>query len=146
MANAIVMNTLNGSVTEYDNFEFQSITPTLAGNATGLYALGGDLDIDQPIVGSVVTGKTLWSDLKKKFLDAVHFAMKGSGTSELKVVTESTSYSYPFPVRPTGVSRGKPGRGIRENYLAFGYSNADGADFQLDSIEVPAYPSKNRKV
>jgi hypothetical protein len=146
MTKAIVMNTLTGAVTEYDNFGFQSITPTLAGNATGLYALGGNLDIDQPIVGSVVTGKTLWSDLKKKFLDAVHFAMKGSGTSELKVVTESTSYSYPFPVRAAGVSRAKPGRGIRENYLAFGYSNADGADFQLDAIEVPQQPSKNRKV
>lgn len=146
MTKAIVMNTLTGAVTEYDNFGFQSITPTLAGNATGLYSLGGGQDIDQPIVGSVVTGKSIWDDIHKKFLDAVHFAMKGSGTSELNVVTESTSYSYPFQVRETGVSRGKPGRGIRENYLAFGYSNADGADFQLDRIEVPAYPSKNRKV
>lgn len=146
MTKAIVMNTLTGAVAEYDNFGFQSITPTLAGNATGLYALGGNQDIDQPIVASIVTGKTLWADQHKKFLDSVHFAMKGSGTSELKVVTESTSYSYPFAVRAAGVSRGKPGRGIRENYLAFGYSNADGADFQLDNIEVPAYPSKNRKV
>ena len=146
MTKAIVMNTLTGAVSEYDNFQFQSITPTLAGNATGLYALGGSLDIDQPIVGSVVTGKTLWADLKKKFLDAVHFAMTGSGTSALKVVTQSTSYTYPFQVRAAGVSRAKPGRGIRENYLAFGYSNADGADFQLDAIEVPQQPSKNRKV
>lgn len=146
MTKAIVMNTLTGAVSEYDNFGFHAVTPTLAGNATGLYALGGDVDIDQPIVSSIKTGKTLWADKHKKFLDAVHFAMKGSGTSELKVVTESTSYSYPFQVRETGVSRGKPGRGIRENYLAFGYSNTDGADFQLDSIDVPALPSNNRKV
>lgn len=146
MANAIVMNTLNGSVTEYDNFEFQSITPTHAGSATGLFQLGGDLDIALPIVASITTGKTLWFDIKKKFLDAVYFALFGAGTSALSVVTESTTYSYPFTVRDTGVSRAKPGRGIRENYLAFGYSNTDGADFQLDRIEVPDQPSKNRKV
>lgn len=146
MTKAIVMNTLTGAVTEYDNFGFQSITPTLAGNATGLYVLGGSLDIDQPIVSSIKTGKTLWADKHKKFLDAVHFAMKGSGLSAFTVATESASYSYPFQVRAAGVSRGKPGRGIRDNYLAFGYSNTDGADFQLDSIDVPALPSKNRKV
>lgn len=146
MTKAIVMNTRTGAVTEYDNFGFQSITPTLAGNATGLYALGGNLDIDQPIVGSIITGKTLWSDLKKKFIEVVHFAMTGSGTSAMTVATKSTSYSYPFQVRAAGVSRAKPGRGIRENYLAFGYSNTDGADFQLDSIDVIQYPSNNRKV
>jgi hypothetical protein len=36
--------------------------------------------------------------------------------------------------------------GIRENYLAFGYSNTDGADFQLDKIEVLVEPSKARRI
>ena len=40
MTKAIVMNTLTGAVSEYDNFGFQAVTPTMAGNATGLYALG----------------------------------------------------------------------------------------------------------
>lgn len=142
----IVMNTLTGAVTEYSGFDFQSITPTHAGSTLGLYEFGGDTDIDIPIVASVVTGKTLWSDIRRKFMDAVYFAMAGNGTSSMSVITPDTEYDYPFEVRPNGVSRAKPGRGIRENYLAFGYSNTDGANFRLDQIEVPQNPSKNRKV
>jgi hypothetical protein len=142
----IVMNTKTGAVTEYDNFDFQSLTPTHAGSATGLFRLGGDNDLGEPIVASITTGKILWGATKKKFLDFIHFAMTGSGTSELAVHTPTTTHRYPFPVRPPGVSRAKPGKGIRENYLAFGYSNPDGADFQIDRIEAAEQPSKNRKV
>lgn len=146
MTKTIVMNTLTGAVSEYENFAFQSITPTHAGDATGLFVLGGNLDIDQPIVSVIETGKTLWGDVRKKFLDVVHFAIKGSGTSALTVSGESQSYSYPFQVRPAGLSRAKPGRGIRENYISFGFSNTDGAYFELDRIEVAVIESKNRKV
>ena len=146
MTKAIILNTLTGAVSEYDNFAFHSITPTRAGSVLGLYALGGDLDIDQPIVATVTTGKTLFGASLKKFLDLVYFSLKGSGTSSLTVTGEATSNTYTFPVRATGVSRAKPGRGTRENYLAFGYSNTDGADFTLDRIEVPTSPSKTRRI
>lgn len=143
--NTIALNTLTGAVSEYNNFDFQSITPTHAGSATGLYALGGDTDATQPIVSTVTTGKTLWGASLKKFVEMVYFAIKGSGTSTLTVHGETASYAYPFPVRPAGESRAKPGRGIRENYLAFSYSNADGKDFRLDRIEVASAPSTSRR-
>lgn len=143
---AIVVNTLTGAVSEYAGFDFQSITPTHAGSALGLYELGGDTDAGAPIVAEVVTGTTIWSEIKRKFMDSVYFAMTGSGTSTLTVKTPSAEYEYSFDVRSNGVSRAQPGRGIRENYLAFGYSNTDGADFRIDRIEVPQNPSKNRKV
>lgn len=146
MTKAIILNTLTGAVSEYDSFAFHAITPTHAGSVLGLYALGGNLDIDQPIVATVTTGKTLFGASLKKFLDLVYFSLKGSGTSSLTVVGEATSNTYTFPVRATGVSRAKPGRGIRENYLAFGYSNTDGADFTLDRIEVPTNPAKTRRI
>lgn len=144
--NAIAMNTLNAAVTEYDAFAFQSITPTHAGDATGLFLLGGNLDIDQPIIGSIQTGKTLIDEMRKKYVDAVHFAMTGDGDGTLSVSGQAESYSYSFPIRAAGVSRAKPGRGIRENYLAFGFEKADGGDFQLDRIEVQISASINRKV
>lgn len=144
--NTIVMNTLTGAVSEYTGFGFQSITPTHAGSATGLFVLGGDADVDQPIVAHVVTGKQLWGGSLKKTAQAVYFSLKGSGTSTLTVVGEGASYSYPFPVLPAGQSRSVPGKGLRENYLAFGYSNTDGAAFQLDRIEVLVAQSKNRRV
>ena len=144
--NAISFNTLTGAVSEYTGFGFQSITPTHAGSATGLFALGGDTDAGLPIVAHVVTGKQLWGGSLKKTAQMVYFSLKGSGTSTMTVVGERQSHSYPFPVRPDGQSRSVPGKGLRENYLAFGYSNSDGADFQLDRIEVLVAESKNRRV
>lgn len=143
--NAIVLNTLTGAVTEYTGFGFQSVTPTHAGSATGLFTLGGNTDAGLPIVATVTTGKTLWGETLKKLLGLVFFALKGSGQSTLSVIGEGTSYTYPIVVLAKGVSRAKPGRGIRENYLAFGFSNADGADFQLDRIEVDVSQSQNRR-
>lgn len=146
MTNAIVMNTLTGAVSEYENFAFQSVTPTHAGAATGLFLLGGDLDIDQPIIGSIQTGKTLIDESRKKYVEAVHFAMTGTGSGALVVAGQASTYSYSFQIRPAGVSRAKSGRGIRENYLSFGLEKSDGGDFQLDRIEVQIAASINRKV
>lgn len=139
--NTIVVNTLTGAVSEYDGFDFQSITPTHAGSVNGLYELG----VDAPVVATVTTGKTLLGTSLKKFIELIYLALKGSGTSTATVVGEAGSYSYEFPVRANGESRAKPGRGIRENYLAFGYSNTDGADFQLDRIEVDITQSTTRR-
>lgn len=145
---AIVMNTLTGAVTEYDNYGFHAATPTHAGNATGLYAFGGDLDVAQPIVAEAVTGETLWGDSRKKFLDMVYFSIPdGEGRGELIVHgAGETEHRYDFPFRSSGQSRAKPGKGIRENYLAFGFSNPDGDDFTLDRIEVLVAQSKTRRV
>lgn len=144
--NAIAFNTLTGAVSEYTGFGFQSITPTHAGSATGIFALGGDTDAGVPIVANVMTGKQLWGGALKKTAQMVYFSLKGAGTSSMLIAGENSSYAYPFPVRPAGESRSKPGLGLRENYLAFGYSNTDGAHFQLDRIEVLVTESKTRRV
>lgn len=52
--NTIVLNTLTGAVSEYD-WPFQSLTPTHAGDVTGLYALGGDTDAGRPIDAHITT-------------------------------------------------------------------------------------------
>ena len=144
--NTIVFNPLTGAVAEYTGFGFQSITPTHAGSATGLFALGGDTDAGLPIVAHATTGKQLWDSSLKKTAQVVYFSIKGSGTSTMTLTGENGSHSYPFPVRPAGQSRAVPGKGVRENYLAFGYSNSDGAHFQLDRIEVLVAESKTRRV
>ena len=144
--NTIVLNTLTGAVSEYTNFAFHAVTPTHAGSATGLFAFGSDLDIDQPIVSDVRTAKKLISSTLKKHMELVYFAMQGSGTSELTVFGNAGQWTYPFPVRSSGESRAVPGRGIRENYLGFGYRNPAGDAFRIDRIEVLTNESKNRRV
>lgn len=143
--NTIVMNTLTGAVTEYAGFDFDSITPTHAGSALGLYALGGETDVGQPIVATVQTGKSHWGTTLKKYVDMVFFAIKGTGSARCHILGEKTTYGYNFPVEKDGESRCKPGRGIRENYLAFGMSNLNGADFQLDRIEASIGQSGTRR-
>jgi hypothetical protein len=143
--NTIVLNTLTGAVSEYSGFAFDSITPTHAGSATGLYELGGDTDATAPIEARAVTGKTDWKTAFKKYVDVVFLALKGAGRGRCLVVGENTSHGYNFPIRRDGESRCQPGRGIRENYLAFGFENLEGADFQLDRIEVRLGQSGTRR-
>ena len=141
----IVFNTLTSAVTEY-SLSPQSITPTHMGDALGLYQLGGDLDDTQPIVSEVITGDTLWGESLKKLVGMVYYSITGDGTGECIVRGKSNEYRYSFPIRATGQSRSQPGKGIRENYLAFGFSNPDGSDFQLDRIEVLIAQSTTRRV
>lgn len=141
----IVMNTLSGSVTEYD-WTITAITPTHGGSEAGLHLMGGDTDAGEPINASITTGKLLWGDTIRKFVAFVYFAMLGTGMGRARVVTRSNTYAYEFPVRADGVSRAMTGRGIRENYLAFGFDNIDGADFRIDSMEPKTATSSNRRV
>lgn len=144
--NALVMNTLNGAVTEYTNFDFHSITPTHAGSATGLFAFGGDTDLGLPIVSEIRTATRLREDTLKKSLDLVYLSMAGSGVAEASVHGRTGAWAYTFPVRATGESRCPVGRGIRENYLGFGFRNLAGEAFQIDRIEILMRASNNRRV
>ena len=139
---AIVLNTLTGAVSEYDNFDFHGITPTHGGSATGLFAFGGDLDIDQPIVSQVRTPKPLRDDTTKKHVSTLYFSMKGKGSFQATVFGESQSWKYRFPGNTSGQTRCPVGRGIRENYMGFGFSNPLGQEFQLDRIEVLMHASQ----
>lgn len=143
---AIVLNTLTGAVSEYSGFDFQSITPAHAGSTLGLYALGGNTDAGNPIAASILTGKTSLGGSIKKYVRMVYFSMRGAGNGVLTVRGQSGTWTYTFPVLSTRQSRCKPGMGIRENYLAFGYSNVGGADFQVDRIEVDINESKARRI
>lgn len=144
---AIIMNTLTYAVTEYSNFDFDGITPTHAGSAAGLFALGGNLDVAAKIVATVKTPRKDWGSSLKKAVDLVFLSIKGNGTAKFTVQGEddATQYSYDFPLLASGESRAKPGRGIRENSMAFGLTTPSGQDFQLDRIEVNVTPSTQRR-
>lgn len=144
--NAIVMNTLNGAVTEYSRFAFQSITPRHAGSALGLYRLGGDTDAGELIVSKINTGARAWKSMQKKHVAAAYLALRQtSGEAIFSVGVESGSvYPYPVVLRDQGVSRATPGRGIRENFLSFGFENPEGQSFVLSGIEVDIQASTRR--
>lgn len=140
----IILNTLTGAVSEYDT-AFHSITPTHAGDAAGLFAFGGDTDAGAPIVAEVQTPKTIQASTLKKSLEAAYLSMRGTGSAEVRVIGQLQQWAYPFAVQADGVSRCKLGRGIRENYIGFGFGNPAGEDFHIDRIEIVMAGSKNRR-
>lgn len=144
--NTIVCNTLNGAVTEYTRHEFQSITATHGGAATGLYAFGGDTDDGQLIVSENRLPPTLRETTLKKHLGMVYLSMSGAGSANFTVFGKTQDWTYPFPLRDSGQTRCKPGGGIRENYLGFGLTTPQGQAFTLDRVEVLLLESKTRRV
>lgn len=131
----IVLNTANGAVTEYD-WSFDSIGPTRAGSAAGLFTLGGDTDAGAPIAATFLSGKTLLGSMLRKAMGFVFVAMTAVGDAATLRVRGSADWTYPIAIDPKGVSRVRTGRGIDDNYLALGFSNVDGADFRVDAFEL----------
>lgn len=144
--NTIVCNTLTGAVSEYTRHAFQSVTPTHAGSATGLYAFGGDTDDGLPIVADIRLPPTLRGSTLKKHLDMVYLSMTGTGSAQLTVFGKTENWAYQFPLRVSGQTRCPVGKGIRENYLGFGLSTPQGQSFTLDRIEVLEISSTTRRV
>lgn len=144
--NTIVCNTLSGAVSEYTRHDFQSITPTHAGSATGLYEFGGDTDNGLPIVSSIRLPATLRDNTLKMNMDTVYLSMAGEGKAQVAVFGKAGDWTYPVLLRPSGQTRCQVGRGIRENYLGFGVSNPDGQPFTLDRVEVLMRKSNTRRV
>ena len=144
--NAIVLNTKNGAVTEYTNWAFDSISPNHAVSSAGVFSLGGDTDNGTVINGVFTTGKKLWGTSFKKQLQAAYFSFTGLGIGNLTVFGETRSYSYVVPPTTTGEARVMLGRGMRENYFQFSYTNPQGDAFTIDSIDIPFGTSKNRRV
>lgn len=143
--NTIVMNTLGGAVSEYADFDFDSLTPTRAGSTLGLYSLEGDLDVIAPIVATVETGLTALDDQHKKRQREAFVSVRNTTKGEFSVVTSKTTYKYPLVARSTGVLRATTGLGIHETYLGYRYRNTGGQTFTLDRIEIPTIKSQNRR-
>lgn len=142
----ITLNTLTGAVSEYSRHGFQSITPTHAGDATGLFEFGGDTDNGLPIVAEIKLPATLRETTLKKHTAAVYASITATGSMQVQVFGKTQSWKYPMAVRASGQSRCDVGRGIRENYLGFGMSNPAGQAFSLDRIEVLDAPTKTRRI
>lgn len=144
---AIVMNTLTGAVTEYD-WAHHGVSPSRVASDDGLFTIGGATDDGVQIEGSFATHVAPQKTSLREALDALYFTMTGTEGS-VGVATVSTpfdTYEYEFAVRARGVSRAKPGRGIKENKLGFGFHNLDGAFFEITMLEAADLPSTQRRI
>lgn len=143
---AIVVNLSSAAVTEYD-WTFPALSATRAGSDDGLFTLGGSSDGGESIDAVYDTGRTLRDGSLRTGVDCAYLTIDGTpGTRGMFRVQGDDLWEYEFEVTEDGVSRAKPGKGIRENLLGFGYANLDGADFKITRMEVRTAQSKQRRV
>jgi len=142
-----VLNTDTLGYSEYTNFPFNSLAAVngrhYAVAEDGLYELTGDDDAGEPIDAAIRTGLL---DLGSHFIKdakAAYLGYTSSGKLVLKVATtakgqkEEWWYELKQGSAPSlRDGRVTIGRGLRAKYWQFEVVNTDGADFELDDIQV----------
>lgn len=144
-------NISNGAPSFYEKFRFNSFAKLgeeYYGMADdGLHLLGGGRDNGEAIDAVVTTGKTDMGDPRTKKIQIVY---AGARTEEPLILTcrvdENQDYKYEFTSSPEVIapSRVKVGKGLEGRYWQFEINNQDGADFELDSLDIPIIPNSRR--
>lgn len=145
------VNTINGAVTEYDNYDFNSFA-TVGGeyfgaSATGLYKLTGDDDVGTSIVARIKSGLLQMTEARFTQFRAAYLASRtdaeGAQQFVLKLVTgDGTERTYGVVVRNNETTKIHLGKGLRARYFSFELTST-GQDFDLDTLEfVPITASR----
>lgn len=154
---AISMNAANRGVTEYVNFEFNSVATfneTLYGASdAGLYRHGGDTDAGVPIAAYLRTVMQRLAQGQVPGVSDAYLGFRGDGQLQLKVVVraprggEQKGYVFDLIQSPADAplpGRFKIGKGLQSVYMAFELGNVAGSDFAIDVMEIRPLVSYRR--
>jgi hypothetical protein len=152
-----VMNTEGDKpISEYNNYPFNSFCELdgayYGASDEGLYLLDGDDDVGDPIAASVLTMMTDFNSSKMKRVPTAYIGYTADGKMVLRVKAvsggELREHWFSATERTADAPREQViqlGRGIRSRYWQFELANIDGADFEIDKLELyPVY--LNRRV
>ncbi len=133
------MNTRTGSVTEYDNYAFNSFARIgdkyLGATSAGLYELLGDDDNGTSIVARIKSGFAQWAGTHFTLFKAAYLGVRGEGDFVLRLITgDGKTYDYAVSTRDMRSTKVHMGKGLRARYFAFELIST-GQDFDLDTIE-----------
>jgi hypothetical protein len=150
------MNTNTKGATKYTNFPFNSFMRIGGENGvqcgvtdTGLYRMEGADDAGVPIAAKLRLGMSSMGTRAQKRMASAYLGYTASGDLRVKAVVadevtgDRTAHSYRLHAR--GASSMREGRvpigkGLQSPYWDFVVENVDGADFELDVIEIlPIY-------
>jgi len=133
-------NLNTGAPAFYEGFNFNSFAKVgdryFGANAAGIFVLSGDADDTAPINALVATGTR--GDKGIYRAEAVYAGARSDAPMRLTCRVEGTEHTYTFRSAPGNMAptRVTPGKGLRGRYWQFEVSNQDGADFEIDSLEV----------
>lgn len=148
---------LEGSmpVSQYENFDFNSFAEVggeyFAANEEGLFRLGADTDAGQPIEAAIGSMMLDLDTSRQKRMQAAYIGYTASGRIVLKVRSEDDGQVVEDWFEAQQQTAAAPrnqmvriGRGLRSRYWQFELVNVDGADFELDSLEMYPIPLNRR--
>ncbi len=139
----IVMNASNYSITEYKDFPVKSIG-YMNGHyygvlSDGVYLLEGNKDSSTNIDAEIETGPIDFAVKVTTYPREAWIVYRSDGKVILRIrEDEQTVYEkeIAFTNERLREERAKFGRGLRDQFYAFGFKNVDGSDFDLDSIAI----------
>jgi len=136
-----VVNLTSQGTTTYSNFGFNSFAQIGArfygAGSAGIVELSGATDDGAPIDASISLGELDFGSALKKTVSHCYLGTSGTGHLYVKLIVEGVEYLYKaesFSER-LRQHRVKFGKGLRENYVWVEIHNADGADFEVDTVE-----------
>jgi hypothetical protein len=142
---AIVMHLFGHAVTEYKNFNFNSLAHFkehfLGANENGLFILGGKDDLGVPIQADIRTGiHDLASDGVIKLPKEAWIGYRTNGQLELDIEVDENKAPYPYTFDKTSQriteARSTLGKGLKERFYTFILKNISGSDFDLESLRI----------
>jgi len=144
---AWLVNTATTGASRYDNFPFNSFSEGPVGYYgaadDGIYLMQGDTDDGEDIVASVKSGLYDFGERKSKRIHDVFLGVLTSGDLVLKVTADEqgTRTEAWYEVVHHGDAdnhRAKVGKGLRGVYWGWELVNVDGADMDLNNVQM--YP------
>ncbi|WP_396328499.1 hypothetical protein [Burkholderia anthina] len=143
-SNTIVMHTEQMGVTTYSNFPFNSFAQFggvyLAASSVGIFTLGGNTDNGALIQAAARVGITDFSTSHLKRVDRVYVGYRTDGNLILRVFTDEVT-QRDYLLTATGKSglhgnHVRLGKGLVARYWQFEVRNQNGADFEMNAIEL----------
>lgn len=136
-----VFNVESDGNTTYTNFGFNSYCMIggryFAASVDGIFELAGDTDDGNPIRSRLGLGRKSFATAQKKTVESMYLGMSAGGHLYLKVISEGCTYTYRTEDFSAFIQqqRIKLGKGLKPNYIDFELYNADGANFDIDTVE-----------
>ena len=143
-----VMNTEGGlPLSEYDNYLFNSLAQfnnqLYGANDDGLYVMGGDTDAGAVIPAELKSLLLDFGTSRLKRMRSAYLGYTSTGELVMKVrsvdngqMSEHWYKACPIVADAPRTSRMLIGQGLRSRYWQFELVNIDGADFEIDHIEM----------
>ena len=142
----LVLNTKNFALTEYDNYDYNSLFnyngKLFGAKADGIYELTGDTDDGDIIDWEFKTGKLDLEDGLLRKARHVWLSYKPSGDLILSVDDGENEYEYAVESckQIDNAVRIKLGKGIRNRYIQLGLRNVANEKITLDRMRLFAEP------